>query len=238
MAKKNYYAVRRGKTPGIYRTWEECRAQVEGFSGALYQGFATEEEAAVFIGGEVREPNAGGKAEVKGSESELDAGTGKCEINRDSTEVEERTLPVPDLLPGQAIAYVDGSYNVNTGAYSAGVVFFYEGEQHNFCRKGEDEEMAQMRNVAGEILGACAAMEEAANRGVRELILVHDYQGISSWCTGEWKTNKEGTKAYKAYFDSLQDRLVIQFRKVKGHSGDAYNDLADELARCVIFDPA
>ena len=67
-------------------------------------------------------------------------------------------------------------------------------------------------------------------------IIYYDYQGIASWCTGEWKTNKEGTKAYKAYFDSLQGLLSIRVEKVKGHSGDTYNDLADELAKSVIFE--
>ena len=28
MAKKNYYAVKQGKVPGIYRTWDACKAQV------------------------------------------------------------------------------------------------------------------------------------------------------------------------------------------------------------------
>ena len=32
--KRKYYAVKKGKKPGIYRSWEECRAQVSGFSGA------------------------------------------------------------------------------------------------------------------------------------------------------------------------------------------------------------
>ena len=39
MAKKKYYAVKRGKTPGIYLTWEDCRSQISGFSGAVYKGF-------------------------------------------------------------------------------------------------------------------------------------------------------------------------------------------------------
>lgn len=95
--------------------------------------------------------------------------------------------------------------------------------------------MAVMRNVAGEIMGAQLAMEEALRCGAKSLTIVHDYQGVASWCTGEWKANKEGTKAYKAYFDSLQGRILIQFQKVKGHSGDTYNDLADELAKSVIF---
>ena len=71
--------------------------------------------------------------------------------------------------------------------------------------------------------------------GIQKLSIYHDYEGIASWCLGKWKTNREGTKAYKAYFDSICDRMEIEFVKVKGHSGDKYNDRADELAKSVIF---
>ena len=37
MAKKKYYAVKVGKTPGIYGTWSECEEQIKGFPGALYK---------------------------------------------------------------------------------------------------------------------------------------------------------------------------------------------------------
>lgn len=213
MAKKNFYAVKKGKTPGIYRSWEDCRVQVEGVSNACYKGFATEEEAWEFMEKETK--------------------------NKNTTIVEQKAeipLNLPELLPGEALAYVDGSYNAATREYSCGVVFFFNGEQFNLSQKGEDEEMAQMRNVAGEILGARVAMEQADKRGAARLTIVHDYQGIASWCTGEWKTNKEGTKAYKEFFDSLKDHLHIKFQKVKGHSGDLYNDLADHLAKQIIFD--
>ena len=103
------------------------------------------------------------------------------------------------------------------------------------AQKGEDEELAQMRNVAGEILGSQLAMELAVKRGIRKIKIYHDYQGIASWCLGEWKTKKEGTKAYKKYYDSVQDIFQVTFVKVKGHSGDHYNDMADELAKSVIF---
>ncbi|MCR5468462.1 MAG: ribonuclease H family protein [Lachnospiraceae bacterium] len=49
---KNYYAVKVGKTPGIYKTWDECKAMVSGFPGAIYKGFATIEEANAFMGNE------------------------------------------------------------------------------------------------------------------------------------------------------------------------------------------
>lgn len=50
MATKKYYAVKKGKSTGIFRTWEECRACVEGCPGAQYKGFAALEEAEGYLG--------------------------------------------------------------------------------------------------------------------------------------------------------------------------------------------
>lgn len=44
-----YYAVRNGRIPGVYTTWEECKKQVDGFSGAQYKSFATEWEAKKYV---------------------------------------------------------------------------------------------------------------------------------------------------------------------------------------------
>lgn len=42
---KKYYAVRIGRVPGIYETWNECKAQVHGFASASYKSFTNREEA-------------------------------------------------------------------------------------------------------------------------------------------------------------------------------------------------
>ena len=47
-----FYAVSRGRAPGIYPTWGECSAQVQNFSGARYKKFGTESEAREFINGD------------------------------------------------------------------------------------------------------------------------------------------------------------------------------------------
>ena len=39
--KPKFYAVWQGRTPGVYRTWDECQRQISGFSGAKYKSFAT-----------------------------------------------------------------------------------------------------------------------------------------------------------------------------------------------------
>ena len=44
-----YYAVARGRVPGIYQTWSECSAQVQKFNGPRYKKFSTESEAREFI---------------------------------------------------------------------------------------------------------------------------------------------------------------------------------------------
>lgn len=48
MAEK-YYAVKVGKIPGIYRSWQECKPLVDGFPGAVYKSFRTKEEAEAFF---------------------------------------------------------------------------------------------------------------------------------------------------------------------------------------------
>jgi ribonuclease HI len=42
-----YYVVWKGRKPGIYTTWEECKSQVHKYSGAKYKSFPTLDEAIV-----------------------------------------------------------------------------------------------------------------------------------------------------------------------------------------------
>lgn len=51
MASK-YYAVKKGKVPGIYFNWNDCKAMVDGYPGAVYKSFKAIEEAEKFINGE------------------------------------------------------------------------------------------------------------------------------------------------------------------------------------------
>lgn len=193
-----FYAVKTGKTPGIYASWEECKSQVDGYSGAIYKSFRTLDEAQVFLGNSVS----------------------AYEIISDKD---------------NAIAYVDGSYNIATKKFSYGIVMFYDGQEYHFSEMVDDEELAEMRNVAGEIKGAEAAMQFAIDKKCRNLTIYHDYEGIAKWCLGLWKTNKAGTIAYKEFYDYAKNLINVTFIKVKGHSNDKYNDLADELAKKAIF---
>ena len=203
MAKK-YYAVRKGFKPGIYTTWEECKKNVDGFSGAEYKGFMTKEEAVLFCG---------------------DIAQG--EKNNSSITTDN----IEDSTSSEAVAYVDGSYNIATGEYSYGMVFYHNGEKLQMCEKFNDVEMKTMRNVAGEIEGSMHAMAYCIENGIKSIDIYYDYEGIEKWALGIWKTNKKGTINYKKYYDEVKDRLAVHFIKVKGHSGNVGNDEADMLAK-------
>lgn len=212
-----FYGVKKGRTPGVYTSWNACKAQVMGFSGAVYKGFPTKEEAENFVG--MAEKN------------------GKSVLKKEETKnTEEQICPdIEDVLQGTereaAVAYVDGSYHNGTKEFSYGAVIAYQGEEFHFSEKVDNGDLASMRNVAGEIKGAECAMKFAMEHQCKKLFIYHDYEGIARWCLGEWKTNKEGTKAYRNFYLEAVKEVEIHFVKVKGHSNDKYNDLADELAK-------
>ena len=91
MAKK-YYAVRVGKVPGIYQTWDECKKNVHGFPAAEYKSFMSMEEAKAYMGREAVQ-------EINGK-----TGSGNME----------------DVMPDNDYAFVDGSFNIATGVYGYG----------------------------------------------------------------------------------------------------------------------
>lgn len=201
-----FYAVKNGKIPGIYKSWNECKEQVEGFSGAVYKSFKTLNEANDFI-------NADNPAKKS---------------NPDSSDPFNESV-------SYAIAYVDGSYNATTCEFSYGVVFFYKGKEYHLSEKVNKPELSSMRNVAGEIKGSEAAIKMAIELNCPKIVIYHDYEGIARWCLGDWQTKKEGTKSYKAFYDEAIKKIEIEFIKVKGHSNNKYNDLADSLAKQAIF---
>ena len=219
-----FYAVRVGRTPGIYNSWDDCKAQTDGFPNATYKSFKTAAEAAEFMGwseGASKNVNPATTSKNVNPDVRSDCRT-ENDINSENNYVN---------IDLENVAYVDGSFNVATGEFSYGVVMFHNGEEHTFNKAFSDPELATMRNVAGEIKGAEAAMEYAYKNGMKSLTIYHDYEGISKWPLRLWAANKEGTKAYQQYYDEIKKSVDVKFVKVKGHSGDKYNDLADKLAK-------
>ncbi len=138
---------------------------------------------------------------------------------------------VNQTIPPVLSAYVDGSFNKETSRFAYGVILL-DGDTTlaMMSAADDDPELATMHNVAGEIKGAEAAIQFCLDNKVRELTIFHDYEGIAKWPLGLWKANKLGTQAYRDFYKEAVKTLKITFVKVKGHSGNKYNDIADKLA--------
>lgn len=50
--KQKFYVVWQGRATGVFDTWDECKAQVDGFEGARYKSFPTREAAETAFAGE------------------------------------------------------------------------------------------------------------------------------------------------------------------------------------------
>lgn len=160
--------------------------------------------------------------------------TSKAEAENFLTGTQETGNPQKDRATeseAEVVAYVDGSFNQESSEFSYGAVIFYQGEQTHFAEKFSDPDLVSMRNVAGEIKGSERAMAFAVEKEAKSLTIHYDYEGIAKWCTGEWQAKKTGTIAYKQYFDNIKKDVNVKFVKVKSHSGDEFNDLADKLAK-------
>jgi len=69
--------------------------------------------------------------------------------------------------------------------------------------------------------------------GEKKVAIFHDYAGIYHHAVGTWERKDTSSKEYFETMNMLMDEkgLEIVFVKTGGHSGDIYNELADNFAK-------
>lgn len=128
--------------------------------------------------------------------------------------------------------YVDGSYRDGTYSYGFVVVEVKKDVAiHEQYGRGEDAAAAELRNVSGEMKGAMEAVRWCIREGHRSITICYDYTGIECWALGLWKRNNPHTVLYHDFMASRMKDLDLHFHKVKGHSGNRWNEAADALAK-------
>lgn len=208
MAKKKVYAVRRGKTEGIFETWDECKAAVDGYPDAEYKSFSTKEEALAYLD--------------KNSDTSANA------IFSDDT---------PEPKENQVIAYVDGSFDEKIGKYAFGCIMILpSGEIIRESGNGDNPESIALRNVTGEMLGAMFAVKWSIVNRYSSVKICYDYSGIEMWAVGQWKAKTDLTNKYADFMKNNSKNIEISFQKIEAHTGDKYNEEADKLAKTALMD--
>ena len=210
MAKKKIYAVRKGHKTGLFNTWAECQKATAGYSGAEFRGFTEKEEALAFLNMETTKT-------VSGDKSKEAAGV----------------VEVPENM---VIAYVDGSFEKSIGRYAFGCVLLTpDGQEIRESGSGSDPAGVAIRNVAGEMLGAMNAVKWAQENGYPAVEIRYDYEGVEKWVTGVWRAKTPRTSKYAAHMQEAGKKIQISFCKVAAHTGNHYNEEADQLAKSALL---
>lgn len=230
MAAKKVYAVRKGHKVGVFDTWEECKAAVDGFSGAEYKGFSNRAEAESYCYG----------AAVSGMETGQaadDTAIASGCVGGAASNLIQPYKHSETMAKDQVIAYVDGSYEHSLLKYAFGCIFLMpDGTVYVENGSGNNPESAKLRNVTGEMLGSMFAVRWAIKNGFRQIEIRYDYEGVEKWVTGAWKSKTELTQKYAQSMQMWSVQIGIKFTKVAAHSNVFFNELADKQAKLALVD--
>ena len=188
MSDSKFYAVRIGRVPGVYRTWEQAKQQTEGFSGADFKSFATEEEAASYI--------------------EYDDYNEHRNDNVTNSDIDKQ---INNIQEGDVIAFVDGSYskNENDEKYSFGVILITNDNENALYKAYINREYMESKNVAGEIEGVKQAILWSIANNKTRIKIFYDYEGIEKWATKEWCANVLVSQHYVEFLDEYSNKIKI-----------------------------
>ncbi|CEQ22460.1 RNAse H family protein [[Clostridium] sordellii] len=229
-----YYAVKVGKKPGIYKTWDECKEQVNKFPGAIYKSFKTLEEAEKFSGVKTsfnenrnnKLNNSAKKADIK-KEGCLKPIRSNANVKYFEKYIEPETIK-DDF---DFIAFVDGSYDRVSKTFGSGIaVLDLENDTIEEFKVAGNDKWDQW-NIVGEIEASKFAIKLGYEKELNKICIYHDLKNIALWASGSWQAKNEYTQDYVRYVEKYSKNMEITFIKVKGHSCNKYNDIADRLAR-------
>ena len=251
-----FYAVRKGREPGIYHSWEETKAQVDGFPGAEFKSFANPMDAIEFMDFSADEAldglkkaentfeNAMAKIQRKSAQlAKNPAGSAQIRVNPGDPAV---TVPVDG--PYAAYVYTDGGCR-NHGVHKGGhvketdpgawgyLIVLPDGQKFD----GTDGEF-QATNNKMEMTAFLESLRKLEELGLQEQAVLYSLDsqyvlnGVQHWMAG-WKA-KGWRKAkgeianldlWKAIDAEVAKFSNLHYKWVKGHDVNAGNIYVDHL---------
>lgn len=135
------------------------------------------------------------------------------------------------------IAYTDGSYKEVPGIgayYSAAAIIAPEGtEDWSVLTQVGSDSLTALRNVAGELMAVMLLCEYCLKLpDCTELVLYHDYEGVSGLLFDGTLVRNDFTKAYKRYMrHNILPRIQVTFKRIDRDAKIAGNVLVDRYAK-------
>lgn len=226
MAKKKFYAVLKGRKPGIYTEWNGpngAEAQVAGFAGAKYKGFATHPEADYYL------KNGGAEMPDHLFDRLVPEESAAGALPEDWDAYKQ------DLAKGKLVIFTDGASTGNPGPGGYGVVMLF-GE----ARKELTGGFRCTTNNRMEMMGVIAALQTLKRRS--QVVLYSDSRYVVNaiekgwakrWKSRGWMRDAENPAENADLWAQLLDLLdqhEVEIRWVKGHASHPENERCDQLA--------
>lgn len=251
--KRKWYVVFKGKAPGIYTTWEQCQAQVHGFSGCQFKSFDSEHDAKRAYG-KSQASSSVGYVDIEQTDKKLkniifQPPTGKNAVRSPrqaklKSPVEGFTGSVTDPMQiATAFSektiveiYTDGACFPNPGPGGWAALLMYKNKSREVF--GYDTNTTNNRM---EMFAAIKGLESMTKLDLPVRIYTDSQyllRGITDWIDG-WKrmrwVNSQGEPVKNIDLWRRLDRLASRFMYVhwvwvRGHSGVAHNETVDKLA--------
>jgi len=205
MASK-FYAVKFGRTPGVYKTWKECEEQTKGFKGAIFKSFATHGEALTFV--------------TPVAFNGLGINADQCVIYTDGSHQRgKKYLGIGAYCQYQGVEYKMSLQCDDKMLSSYGIT-------ETACSNPTAEFLA-----VAEVLRELNRSPLPFRSNIT-ITFMNDYIGPANWIAGNWKANEihiqNILKECRILIKNIN--VPVYFQHVKGHSGDHGNDQADKLA--------
>lgn len=135
------------------------------------------------------------------------------------------------------VLYTDGAYSMknNEGAFA----YIILDENGNIVKKSAHKIQNETNNRA-ELKAIIAGLYNIPNLSEKaDVLVISDSQYALCTLLGTW-SRKANQDLFEVYERIQQDReLEIEWKWVKGHSGDLYNEMCDEMCNKVLgYDPS
>lgn len=127
--------------------------------------------------------------------------------------------------------YTDGSFNGKNYSWAFVVVNDNNTILFENSGRGKNKEACSMYQIQGEIEAVMNAVAWCLDNNIKEVSLFYDLIHLRHWALGEWKRNNIFTQRYYDFMQKVFTVLKVDWVKVKGHSGDYWNEYVDTLAQ-------
>lgn len=224
MTKKKFYAVIKGRQPGVYQEWfgeNGAEAQITGFPGAVYKGFPTLFEAKQWF--------------ERGCETYPEDTITQSKIIELPTETIAQTDQDNNSQLPQVTIYTDGACIKNPGPGGYGVVLLY-GEHRKELSGGFRLTTNNRMEILAAIVGLkalktrCNVIIHSDSRYLVDAIMLG---WAERWRANNWKR----TKTEMAINPDLWEQVLqlcaqhqVKLVWVQGHAGNPENERCDQLA--------